>query len=239
VSGGWSRAANPDVRNLSIAARGRLAEHWTKMARMEHASVAAFARFTLELVSLGAPAEFVEAAQRAMGDEIEHARLCFGLAGAYAGRAVGPGPLAVDGALDGRSFETIVKTAILEACVGETLAAVEAEEATERATDPEVRSVLARIACDEARHAELGFRFLAWALGRAEPELRERLAGTLADAVRAELAACDALLTQSGAGLAEHGMPSDAERRRVRELALREIVEPAVRSLAPLARVAA
>lgn len=228
---GWFRSVNPDIRKLSSTARARLAEHWTELARMEHASVAAFARFTLELVSLGAPAALVEASQQAMGDEIEHARLCFGLASAYAEREIGPGRLAVEGALDDRSFETIVRTAILEACVGETLAAVEAEDAAERATDPEVRRVLAHIARDEARHAELGFRFLGWALGRAEPALRERLARALGDAVRSELAACDALLTRADDSLSKHGMPSNAERRTVRELALREIVEPAARSL--------
>ncbi|HEX6273287.1 MAG TPA: ferritin-like domain-containing protein [Polyangiaceae bacterium] len=228
---GWFRSLSPDIRQLSSAARARLVEHWTELARMEHASVAAFARFTLELVSLGAPAALVEASQRAMGDEIEHARLCFGLASAYAGREIGPGRLSVEGALDDRSFETIVRTAILEACVGETLAAVEAEDAAERATDPEVRRVLARIAGDEARHAELGFRFLGWALGRAEPALRERLARALGDAVRSELAACDALVTRRDDSLSMHGMPSNSERRTVRELALREIVEPAARSL--------
>jgi hypothetical protein len=49
---------------------------------MEHASVAAFARFTLDLLALGAPADLVQSAQQALGDEIAHAELCFGLAGA-------------------------------------------------------------------------------------------------------------------------------------------------------------
>ena len=237
-AGHWSRGTQPDVRHLTRAERARLTEHWTAIACMEHASVAAFARFTLELVSLGAPAELVEGAQRAMGDEIEHARLCFGLASAYGERAVGPGPLSVEGALDGRSFEDIVLTAMLEACVGETLAAVEAEDAAERATDPEVRVVLARIACDEARHAELGFRFLAWAADRAEPRVRERIARAFDSAVRTELAACDTPVSVDDVGLARHGMPSPAERRAVRELALREILAPAARSLAARAGVA-
>ena len=46
--------------------------------------------------------------------------------------------------------------------------------------------------------------------------------------------ACDALHAECSDDLAEHGMPSAAERRRVRELALREILEPAVRSLTPV-----
>jgi hypothetical protein len=185
--GGWTRPSALDATALSVNERRQLAEHWTEMGRMEHASVAAFARFTLDLLSLGAPAELVVASQRALSDEIEHARLCFGLASAYAGRSVGPGALAMDGALDERSFETIVTTAIREACVGETLAALEAEAELAEASDPEVRRVLERIAADEARHAELGFRFLRWALDRAAPALRARFVAELRTAVEVEL----------------------------------------------------
>ena len=65
---------------------------------MEHASVAAFARFTLHLMSLGAPAALVERSNAALADETLHAKLAFAIASGYAGRAIGPGPLAIDGA---------------------------------------------------------------------------------------------------------------------------------------------
>src|SRR5690606_30236649 len=45
--------------------------------------------------------------------------------------------------------------------------------------DPQVRSVLAGIAQDEARHAELAWRFLQWALQKAGPDLGERLLAAL------------------------------------------------------------
>ena len=155
---------------------------------MEHASVAAFARFTLELLSLGAPAELVAASQRALADEIRHAKLCFGLATAYAGHALGPGPLSSEGALGAQSLDAIVETAIAEACIGETLAAVEAAEAAAHATDPSVRRVLLAIARDEKRHAELGWRFLSWVLdvapASARPALRARLCEIVEDARR-------------------------------------------------------
>jgi hypothetical protein len=69
------------------------------MALLEHASVASFARFSLQLMAAGAPASLVEAAHRAALDEIEHARLTFRLASRYEGRALGPGPLPVDGSV--------------------------------------------------------------------------------------------------------------------------------------------
>ena len=59
-----------------------LAEEWIENARSEHASVPAFSRLSLTLMSLGAPARLVEGAHRAALEEIEHARLAFALAGA-------------------------------------------------------------------------------------------------------------------------------------------------------------
>ena len=51
-----------------------LAAHWTHIGQLEHASVAAFARFVLQLLGVGAPPSLVLAAQQALADEVEHAR---------------------------------------------------------------------------------------------------------------------------------------------------------------------
>src|SRR5690606_26260413 len=64
------RVALPSDENL----RTKLAAHFTHMGLMEHASVAAFARFTLQLLSLGAPAALIEASNQALIDETRHAR---------------------------------------------------------------------------------------------------------------------------------------------------------------------
>jgi len=87
---GWARGRRPDVRRLTAAERAVLAAAWTEDALVEHASVAAFARTTLELMALGAPAELLAGAQAAAADEVRHARLSFALASAYAGREVEP-----------------------------------------------------------------------------------------------------------------------------------------------------
>jgi hypothetical protein len=231
---GWASGAEPNVLELDRATRTELAEHFAQLGLMEHASVAAFARFTLELLAVGAPSELVEASGRALGDEIRHANVCFGLASAYAGRPLGPGALSADGALGSRSFEAIAHTAIAEACIGETLAAVEAAEAAEHARDPVIRALLFAIAEDERRHAELGWRFLDWALETATPELRARLLARLSEAIAlARLQTCGAG-GPSGAGgesLLEHGV-LDAERlRETRRRALDELVLPLARGL--------
>jgi hypothetical protein len=153
-----------DLTGLSPSARWNLADHWLRVARMEHASIAAFARFTLQLLALGAPAELVVASQQAMADETKHARMAFALASAYGGREVGPGALAIEGSLDGDEPDAFVATLLREGCIGETRAAVEAREELEDTRDPAVRAVLETIARDETRHAELAWRTLAWLL---------------------------------------------------------------------------
>ena len=142
----------------------RLAEHWTEIGLMEHASVAAFARFTLQLLALGAPAELVRESTAAQADEMRHASLAFELASAYAGAPVGPGRLDLTGALDPQSVEDILRTTIQEGCVGETRAALEAAEAARLATVPRVKSALEGIAVDEGRHAALAWRVVRWLL---------------------------------------------------------------------------
>jgi hypothetical protein len=133
-----------------------------RVARMEHASIGSFARFTLHLLALGAPSDLVIASNRAMADETEHARLAFALSSAFLGREVGPGALSVDGALDGGDLDAFVATLLREGCIGETRAAVEAHEMLDVTRDPAIRDVLETIAQDETRHAELAWRTLAW-----------------------------------------------------------------------------
>lgn len=159
---------------LPEALRQRLAEQWREDARAEHASVAAFARATLELMALGAPPELLAQAQRAGLDEIDHARRCFGLAARYDGEPVQPGPLP---ALAPRPAELarLAADTFAEGCVGETIAALVAHRAASRCTDPEVRRCLEVIADDEARHAALAWSTIAWARHEGGASVDERL----------------------------------------------------------------
>jgi len=170
---GWSSA--PFARGLGAAVDDpalavRLRDEWLGDAAAEHASVASFARFALELMAVGAPSDIVADAQRAGLDEIEHARACYTLATAYDRAAGGapappfaPGPLSLDGIRLRCGLAEIAAAAAEEACVGETFAALVAAESYAECMDAAPREVLARIAEDEARHAELGWRFAAWA----------------------------------------------------------------------------
>ncbi len=165
----------PDLSGLSALERTELATHWVRLGQMEHASIAAFARFSLQLLSLGAPAELVEGCNQALADETAHTRLCFALASHYGGVPVGPGKLEVRDCFEDSGLGAVMQLVISEGCIGETVAALEAMEQALTTSDPVVRNVLLRIAKDEQRHAELAYRFMRWALTQASDELRARI----------------------------------------------------------------
>ena len=175
-----------NTAGLSPRERVSLAEWWTRIAIAEHASIAASARFLMQLLSQGAPPDLVAAAQQAMHDEIRHARLAFGMARSYGADDVGPGPLPIGGALDESDPQSIVRTVVREGCIGETIAALEATESSSHADDNAVREVFRQIADDETRHAALGWRYLRWAI-------EERLVTTGQVRREFELAGAEAL----------------------------------------------
>jgi hypothetical protein len=67
-------------------------------------------------------------------------------------------------ALGDGSVEAILRTTILEGCVGETRAALEAAEAARLTTDRSLRGILLGVAADEGRHAALAWRVVQWLL---------------------------------------------------------------------------
>jgi hypothetical protein len=230
---GWARACGPDGAGLDARTRAALATYWTEIALMEHASVAAFSRFVLELLSLGAPSELVRDAQRALGDEIAHAELCFGLASAYAGEPIAPGPLSLDGVLEPRSRVELGLTAFREACLGETIAVAEARAALEQVSDPEVHRVLTQVAADEARHAELGFRFMKWLLAILPAEERAVLATGISQELATALGTA-ALRSLDTVSSPDHGLLPAADRAAARRLALLEVCVPCTTALLTL-----
>lgn len=149
---GWLGAGTParggsvGVRSVPPSLAGQLARRWTEIGLMEHASIAAFARFTLQLLGMGAPLDLIEGSNQAQADEARHARLAFELASAYSGTPVGPGPLSLSGPLLDADWEAILHTTIEEGCIGETCAAIEARLAADLCTDPAVAQRLRSIA---------------------------------------------------------------------------------------------
>lgn len=223
-AGQASTAAAPRLDLLSLEERAALADAWTKDALFEHASIASFARFALELMAVGAPAELVDAAHAAARDEVRHAGLCFALASAYRGSPVAPGPLDFAGSVAIASdLAAIAAATVREGCIDETIAAMIAAEQRDRAADPAVRAALAVIAEDESRHAELAWRTVAWALEVGGAEVRAAVERAFIEGARA----VDVLPVEpTGPALADHGRLG-AERTRVARITgLDAVVRP-------------
>ena len=174
---GWADALAPRLDRLSAMERADLAAAWMKDGLGEHASVASFGRFALELMAVGAPPALIAATHRAILDEIRHAQLCFGLASAYAGAAIAPGTFPFSGYVEiSTDLATIAARAVREGCIGETLAALALDDRIATTDDPVVRDVLASLAEDEARHAELAWRAVAWAVRAGGAPVRRAVA---------------------------------------------------------------
>ncbi|HEX2881132.1 MAG TPA: ferritin-like domain-containing protein [Polyangiaceae bacterium] len=214
-----------DKSGLSEEQCSLLGQAWAEVAAMEHASIASFARFVLQLMTMGAPALLIEQSQRALADEIVHARACYGLASAYLGRAVGPDCLSLAGAALDESFEQSVIAAVREGCIGETLAAIEAAELAAHCEEPTTREILRQIAEDEARHAQLAWQFVSWALANGSQELRSAVQQEFERAVNAfELP--NAASTTNDEWFASRGIMAPSSRRALQARAMTDVIAP-------------
>jgi hypothetical protein len=219
------------VRDLPPALRLRIAEGWLDAALDEHASIAAFSRFSLHLLAVGAPPELLAGAHQAALDEIGHARVCFDIAGVYAGEAVGPGPLVIPPDLLGPlDLGSIAAAAVAEGCVGETIAALEARTLARLAAPPAVQETLRRIADEEQQHASLSWRFAGWALSAGGEEVRAAMKRAFADTADADAGPAPTP-SELDDTLHSHGLASPTLRHNTRTAALADVIQPAREAL--------
>ncbi len=231
-SSSWLAASRPRVDDLSPDVRAVLAREWLDDALLEHASVASFSRFALELMAVGAPADLLLDAHGAAGDEVRHAQMCFALASAYAGLAIEPAAMPFRGRVEVRAdLADVAARAVKEGCVGETLAAALANAQRTVARDPVVRDILEQIAEDEARHAVLAWRFVAWAVAAGGADVAAAVAQAFDEALLG--------LTDENPGERPstappgHGRLDEQAKRAVMVSAVDTVVRPALARMLP------
>jgi hypothetical protein len=162
-----------------------LADQWRENGRTEHASVAAFARLTLDLMGLGAPPELVAAANQDALDEIRHAEMCFGLATAIDGRHVSPAPfpeaqrVATLSRARPLALARLAVSSLVDGALHEGVSARIIARLAQRATPPAVRDMLKSIAADEGRHSAHGWEVVGWCLEQGGRGVGEALLGAL------------------------------------------------------------
>jgi hypothetical protein len=160
---GYGFPLRPSLVGSARARRCRAAR-WQRDAECEYSSIAAFEHVARQLARFGAPGELVRRCHAAARDEAKHARMCYGLASAYARRELGPRALDLRD-LDARpTLAQLVYETVIDGCLGEAIAAAAARQQLAEERDPVVRKVLRAIARDEAEHARLAWSIVAWSL---------------------------------------------------------------------------
>ncbi len=183
ASGGeWAEVDTGVVQGDDVPAH-ELAAQWRENGRTEHASVAAFARLTLDLMALGAPPHMIAASNRDALDEIRHAELCFSLARALDGHATSPGPFPE--ASRARTLSTTRALALAELAVDSLVDGALNEGVSARilarlakaCENSEMRVILKEIAADEGRHAKHGWDVVLWCIAEGGPSVIHALQG--------------------------------------------------------------
>ena len=197
------------------------------MAIAEHASVAAFARFTMQLMAIGAPADLIAQATRAQGDEIRHALDCLTVAANVSGESLGFGTMNVEGSLtNATDVKTILIDTIREACVNETVSAAQCQAAAEQAQEPTIASMLSQIAIDEQRHATLAWGTVKWIL-EEHPHLHDVAHQTFVDAIAHPFVSTE----DPGTDLSAFGALSAQQDQAVASKAIRQVIRPCMDAL--------
>lgn len=149
----------PPVGYVPVARIERGVGAWlARAANLEAASAIAFVRLVDELVRLEAPATLIDAARRAIADELHHAAITAQLARDFGAEPMLP---IIEAGAAPTMFDLACENAIAGQ-VGETHAALVAHCQSRLATDPRVRAAFTIIAADETRHAQLSHDLAAW-----------------------------------------------------------------------------
>lgn len=208
--------------------RGSLAAEWRDNGKKEHASVAAFAQLTLDLMAVGAPPELVTASQSDAMDEVRHAAACFAIARDLDGRAESPSPFP-----DARTRKVlftlsrpvaltqIAIDALADGVLNEGIASRLLAQLAKKCELPTMAVTLREMAADESRHAAHSWDIVAWCLDNGGSMVASALRGALDGMPKA---VCSALPEGARAGAWEswgvQGVAMEAEAfRRTREAA--------------------
>lgn len=209
---------NNDVDACKFADVAPLAEseEWLRRGIDEFISIASFNRFSLDLLRFGAPANLVVAAQKAALEEIGHAKLSFALANRLAvGQTMVPEPnLVVPDHLPlSGSVVEMATHAFKEACLGEFMAAVQAQVELqcvvsvqrEHCSDSsnvgcmdleKMVHALRTVLTEETTHAFLAFETVRWATAR-DATARDAVGSALEELLETDQAPMNAAVLQN------------------------------------------
>lgn len=190
-AGSTSRLTSALVDAAALESTSASAEQWLQQAVAEHASIASFAQFTLNLMANAAPSPLLMSALRAAQDEVLHADASLAMTRAISRDSNLSFAAFPSAAIDGvraQSLIDLARSTMREGAIAEllsTLLVVERAVDARRHSLDSVAAVWREIATDEARHALLAWRTVAWCISttRADSEMRAQMMQMLADEV--------------------------------------------------------
>jgi len=194
---------------------------------MEHASVAAFARFSMQLMSVGAPLPLLQASHQAAQDEVKHAGIAISFTNKF-GRtniALGDFPLTAEH-FDFGNISNIAKATALEGCIEETISALVTKMQAEGMADPIMQAALREVADEEVSHAVLAWRSVKWMMEKS-PEIRSAVSAVFSSWPRPEAVTS----TPARSVLEDVGILPVEKMEKLREIGWRDIVVPTATSL--------
>lgn len=147
-------------------------EFYLQVARYEHASVASFNRFALELIQFGAPPELLRLAQKAATDEIRHAQSSFSIANRLLKTKLQPGTLDINVEFH-TNFRDFAAAILEEGAIQETIASLIAAEQLRVCKDAAISKYLQEVVLEEAEHAELAYASLRWCIEIGGEEIKD------------------------------------------------------------------
>jgi len=170
----WSKGPLPKSHQLTLEQCKILSDFWLRTARLEHASVASFHQFALDLMKFGASPELLMRTNKAVMDEISHAKAAFAITEVFLGQPLSPKEfhMRIEPAKDLADF---AKKVALEGAINETLAVVLASLQREKCTDSAIRNFLTDIILEEAEHAELAWDTLRWLVQKGGKDVIDAL----------------------------------------------------------------
>jgi hypothetical protein len=157
--------SDESIAALTGDERHLLAERWASRSRNELRTSTTFSELSRGLVLLGAPAELVGRAERAVEDEVRHAAICRQVASSYADSPsceTTVEPTAPPRFAGASERDARVLHVVLHACLNEGFAVAYLSACLSAATAPLARAAVRELMRDEVEHARLGWAFLAW-----------------------------------------------------------------------------
>jgi hypothetical protein len=220
------------VQVLAPREREAVGAIWLGRAQGELSTAGVFEHVAQAARELGATGEVLSLTERAVQDEVRHARLCHGLAELYAGRTLSQSSApAIRAVQFGDAPPDVNRHLMLiyQSCINEGIAAAYLQENLRLVRASAAHAVIHRLLCDDLVHARIGWAHLASSV--VTDPVRRHIAAALPTLLRLARAAWTSHETDLDLDCPEHGCLGRFRRPAIVDAAIQELVVPGFASV--------